>query len=117
VALGPDGVVLRPDGVALGPDGVVLRPDGVVAGDDTPEEPELGVAVAFAVGLGKRATADVPEHATIPAVTQPERKASASRFGRQPSFSSRRAAAAPGERRQGVTRRATTRSLMSFHIG
>jgi len=40
-----------------------------VARDDTSGELALGVAVTFAVGLGEDATALVPEHAAIPAVT------------------------------------------------
>lgn len=87
----------------------------MVLGDDTPEEPDLGVTVTFTVGLGEGATVGVPEHATIAAVTQPERQTSASRFSRQPSLSSRRAVAAASERRQGATRRAT-RSLTQFHM-
>jgi hypothetical protein len=52
-----------------------------VVGDDSPEGPELGVTVNFAVELGEDATVLVPaEQATIAVVTQPERQASASRF-------------------------------------
>jgi hypothetical protein len=51
---------------------------------DAPEEPEfgltIGVTVAFAGGPGEDATVGAPEHATTPAVTQPERQRSANRF-------------------------------------
>jgi hypothetical protein len=53
---------------------------------DAPEEPEfgltIGLTVTFAAGPGEDATVGAPEHATIPAVTQPARQKSANRFMR-----------------------------------